>query len=84
MDGETEQGTGYSERDENKVGKGALRSAMIRLIFECEDTAPVEQIREHLEMYLERWHDFRLVRVERAETEQMKIGGRYDARQDPV
>lgn len=57
---------------------------MIRLIFECEDDAPVEQIKEHLGMYLERWHDFRLVRVERAETEQMKIGGRYDARQDPV
>lgn len=37
---------------------------MIRLIFECEDTAPVEQIREHLEMYLERWHDFHLVEVQ--------------------
>ena len=37
---------------------------MIRLIFECEDTAPVEQIREHLEMYLEQWHDFHLVEVQ--------------------
>ena len=75
MDGKKEQGTGYSERDENKVGKGALRSAMIRLIFECEDTAPVEQIREHLGMYLERWHDFRLVEVQVKQPEQDTIGG---------
>ncbi len=48
---------------------------MIRLIFECEDTAPVEQIREHLEMYLERWHDFRLVEVQVKPPEQETIGG---------
>lgn len=48
---------------------------MIRLIFECEDTAPVEQIREHLGMYLERWHDFRLVEVQVKQPEQDTIGG---------
>lgn len=57
---------------------------MIRLIFECGDDAPVEQIKEHLEMYLERWHDFRLVKVERAEPEQMRIGGHHDQKQASV
>ena len=57
---------------------------MIRLIFECEDDAPVEQIKEHLEMYLERWNDFRLVNVERVEPEQMTIGGHHDQKQASV
>ena len=48
---------------------------MIRLIFEADDYAPVEQIKEHLEMYLERWHDFRLVEVQVNPPEQTAIGG---------
>lgn len=55
---------------------------MIRLIFECEDNDPVEQIREHLGMYLERWHDFRLVKVECIPHEQMEIGVNYENTKD--
>ncbi len=43
---------------------------MLKLVFELDSDGTAEWVKEHLEMYLERWGDIRLVSIEDM-TEQM-------------
>lgn len=57
-----------------RIGSAVMEKGktMLRLTFELQ-TDSAELVKEHLSMYLERWGDIRLVKVEEIKPEQMTI-----------